>query len=159
MCGLKRQDHASKVWKTYTFTILAGLEWLPSWSLFSSHPERSNRCSEKTPMLATFLGKCRSLFSIHPSGVRPLLNHLEEMQHIRCLNYSNICKTDYPYGIKLDGVGHVDNRPSTAEAPPIDKIHPFSKIAVTPEPVMQLRCLSRSRISLKKCNIVSFSNQ
>ena len=31
----------------------------------------------------------------------------------------------------------VDNRPSTAEAPPIGKIHPFSKIDVTFEPVMQ----------------------
>ena len=39
---------------------------------------------------------------------------------------------------KLDGVGPVDNRPSTAEAPPIGKIHPFSKIAVTLEPVMRL---------------------
>ena len=35
---------------------------------------------------------------------------------------------------KLDGVGPIDNRPSTAEAPPIGKIHQFSKIAVTLEP-------------------------
>ena len=28
-------------------------------------------------------------------------------------------------------LGAVDNRPSTADAPPIDKINPFSKIAVT----------------------------
>ena len=41
--------------------------------------------------------------------------------------------------IKLDGVGPVDNRPSTAEAPPIVKIQPVRKIAVTPEPVMQFR--------------------
>ena len=32
---------------------------------------------------------------------------------------------------KLDRVGPVDNIPSTAEALPIGKIHPFSKIAVT----------------------------
>ena len=38
---------------------------------------------------------------------------------------------------KLDGVGPVDNRPSTAEAPSIGKIHPFSKIAVTLEPVLR----------------------
>ena len=38
---------------------------------------------------------------------------------------------------KLDGVGPVDNRPSTAEASPIGKIQKFSKIAVTLEPVMQ----------------------
>ena len=31
----------------------------------------------------------------------------------------------------------VDCRPSTNEAPPIGKIHLFSKIAVTLEPVMQ----------------------
>ena len=48
---------------------------------------------------------------------------------------------------KLDGVGPIDNRPSTAEAPPIGKIHPFSKIAVTLEPVMQFGCPSRFRIS------------
>ena len=30
----------------------------------------------------------------------------------------------------------VDRRPSTAEAPPIGKIHPFSKMAVTFEPLM-----------------------
>ena len=39
---------------------------------------------------------------------------------------------------KLDGVGPVDNRPSIAEAPPIGKTHPFSKIAVILESVMQL---------------------
>ena len=38
---------------------------------------------------------------------------------------------------KLDGVGPVNNRPSTAEAPPIGKIHPFSKIAVTLEPALR----------------------
>ena len=48
---------------------------------------------------------------------------------------------------KLDGVGPVDNRPSTAGAPPIGKIHPFSKIAVTSEPVMRFGCPSRFRIS------------
>ena len=43
-----------------------------------------------------------------------------------------------PYKLKiLDGVGPVDDRPSTAEAPPIGKIQPFSKIAVTLEPVMR----------------------
>ena len=41
---------------------------------------------------------------------------------------------------KLDEVGPVDNTPSTAETPPIGKIHPFSKIAVTLELVMRLRC-------------------
>ena len=39
--------------------------------------------------------------------------------------------------IKLDVVGPVDNRPSTAEAPPIGKIHPFSEIALTFEPVRE----------------------
>ena len=41
---------------------------------------------------------------------------------------------------KLDEVGPVDNRPSTTEGPPRGKFHPFSKITVTLEPVMQLRC-------------------
>ena len=41
----------------------------------------------------------------------------------------------------------IDCRPSTAEAPPIGKIRPFSKITVTLEPVMQLRCPARFRIS------------
>ena len=47
----------------------------------------------------------------------------------------------YPqYIFKLDGVGPVDNRSSTGEAPPIGEINPFSKIAVTLESVMQFRC-------------------
>ena len=41
----------------------------------------------------------------------------------------------------------VDCRPSTAEAPLIGKIHPFIKIDVTLEPVMQFGCPSRFRIS------------
>ena len=49
--------------------------------------------------------------------------------------------------IKLDGVGPVANRPSTAEAPPIGKIHPFSKIAVSLEPEMRFGCPLRFRIS------------
>ena len=49
---------------------------------------------------------------------------------------------------KLDGVGPpLITDPSTAEAPPIGKIQPFSKIALTLEPVMQFRCPSRLRIS------------
>ena len=39
--------------------------------------------------------------------------------------------------MKLDRVGPVDNRPSTAEAPPIGKIHSFSKIAIILDTVMQ----------------------
>ena len=39
--------------------------------------------------------------------------------------------------IKLDRVGPVNNKPSTAEAPQIGKIHPFSKISKPLEPVMQ----------------------
>ena len=31
----------------------------------------------------------------------------------------------------------IDRRPSTAEAPPIGKIYPFSKMAVTFKPVMR----------------------
>ena len=45
--------------------------------------------------------------------------------------------------LNLDWVGPVDNRPSTAEAPPIGKINPFSKITVTLEQVMQFGCPSR----------------
>ena len=48
---------------------------------------------------------------------------------------------------KLYGVGPVVIRPSTAKAPPIGKIDPFSKIAVTLEPVMRFRFPSRFRIS------------
>ena len=38
-------------------------------------------------------------------------------------------------------------RPSTAEAQPKGKIHHFSKIAVTLEPVLRFSCPSRFRIS------------
>ena len=54
---------------------------------------------------------------------------------------------------KLDGVGPVDNRASTAEAPPIGKINPFSKMAVTFEAVMWFRRPSRF---INKFNIVYF---
>ena len=49
--------------------------------------------------------------------------------------------------MQLDGVGPVDNRPSTVETPPLGKIHPFSRITVTLEPVMQFSCPTRFRIS------------
>ena len=52
----------------------------------------------------------------------------------------------------LDGVGPVDNRPSTAEAPPIGKIHPFSKMGVTHEPVMQFRCLQDLKSPILRYN-------
>ena len=42
---------------------------------------------------------------------------------------------------KLDKVGLVDNRPSTTEASQIGKIHQFSEIVVTLEPVMQFYAL------------------
>ena len=57
---------------------------------------------------------------------------------------------------KLDRVGPVDRRPSTDEAPPLGKIHLFSKIAVTLEPVMQFGYSLRFEISNKNCNIVYF---
>ena len=41
-------------------------------------------------------------------------------------------------------------------APPVGKIHPFSKIAVTFEPLQRFWCPSRFRVSQKKFNIVSF---
>ena len=40
---------------------------------------------------------------------------------------------------------------------PIGKIHQFSKIAITFEPIMQCRC--PSRFAYKNCNIVYFINQ
>jgi len=46
------------------------------------------------------------------------------------------CDSRYVF-MKLDGVGPIDNRPSTAEAPPIGKIHSFSKIAVILDTVMR----------------------
>ena len=53
------------------------------------------------------------------------------------------------------GGSPVDPTPSTAEALPKGKIHPFSKIPFTLEPVVQFGCPSRFRIS-KKYNIVNF---
>ena len=57
------------------------------------------------------------------------------------------CLTESKSLAKLDSVGPVDNRPYTAEAPPIGKIYPLSKIAVTLEPVVHFRCPSRFRTS------------
>ena len=44
----------------------------------------------------------------------------------------------------------VDRKPSTAEAPAIGKIQPFSKVAVTLEPEHEFGCPSRLRISKKQ---------
>ena len=38
---------------------------------------------------------------------------------------------------KLDGVAPLIVDPSTAEAPPIGKIHPFSKMSITFKPLMR----------------------
>ena len=57
----------------------------------------------------------------------------------------------------LDGVGPVDNIPSTAKAPPIGKMQPFRKIAVTHEPVMQFRCPPKIK-SPTKLQYSSFSD-
>ena len=43
-------------------------------------------------------------------------------------------KRNMGYLTKLDGVGPIDRRPSTAEAQPIGKLPPFSKIVVILEP-------------------------
>ena len=50
-------------------------------------------------------------------------------QHPQGLNYILI-------GFKTRRGSPVDRRPSTVEAPPVGKIHPFSKIALTLESVM-----------------------
>ena len=49
---------------------------------------------------------------------------------------------------------YVDQRPFTTEVPPIGKIHPFSKIIVTLETVIQIGSRSRFRISKTNCNMV-----
>ena len=59
-----------------------------------------------------------------------------------------ICKTRW--------CSPVYNSPSTAKAPPIGKIRPFSIIAVTLEPVMQFGCPLRFKIPKLNCNIVFF---
>ena len=46
------------------------------------------------------------------------------------------CNSRYVF-MKLDRVGPIDNRPSTTEAPPIGKIHTFSKIAIILDTVMR----------------------
>ena len=51
------------------------------------------------------------------------------------------------YGKKTRQGSPADCRPFTAEAPPIGKILPFIKIAVTLEPEMQFGCPSRFRVS------------
>ena len=46
---------------------------------------------------------------------------------------------------KIRGGSPIDRRTSTAEAPPIGKIHPFSKMPVTFKPMIGLGCPSRFR--------------
>ena len=59
--------------------------------------------------------------------------------------FSSICHCG-TYKVTRQG-SLVNHRSSTAEAPQIGKIHLFSKISVTLEPVMQFICPSRFRIS------------
>ena len=55
--------------------------------------------------------------------------------------------------VALAGSAYYLNKPAVQAAgqtlPPVDKIHPFSKISVTFEPIQRLRCPSRFRISEK----------
>ena len=46
-----------------------------------------------------------------------------------------------PKPLQIRRASPVDHRPSTDEASPIGKIHPFSKMAVTFEPLMRMRVL------------------
>ena len=50
---------------------------------------------------------------------------------------------------KQDGVDPVDCRPSIAKAQPIGKIHSFSKIVVTFEPVMGFGIVTKSILRQK----------
>ena len=53
----------------------------------------------------------------------------------------------------------VDRRPSTAEAPPMGQIYPFSKMSVTFEPVMQFWCPSGFRLCPGLLNIYIYEMQ
>ena len=59
-----------------------------------------------------------------------------------CLGFVHIPDIG-PIPFKTRRGSPVDRRASTAEAPPIRKIHPFSQIALTLEPVMQFICPSK----------------
>ena len=68
-------------------------------------------------------------FVIRKQRVLPFMKLLEAYMHKtlkRCNPYTSETRRGSP----------VDCRPSTAEAPPIGKIHPFSKMAVILEPVI-----------------------
>ena len=67
-------------------------------------------------------------------------NQLKEIFSLQTVSADNRCT-------ETRRSSPVDRRPSTAEAPPIGQTHPFSKIAVTFEPVVQFRCPLRFRIS------------
>ena len=54
------------------------------------------------------------------------------------IRYSKSCVIWRRFYTKARRVSTVDRRPSTDEAPPIGKTHPFSKITITFEPVMRL---------------------
>ena len=66
------------------------------------------------------------------------------VSHVTChLSHTNIYLLKlYIYILHTCCTG-CKRRPNTNATPPIGKIHPFSKIAITFEPVMQFRCPSR----------------
>ena len=60
---------------------------------------------------------------------------------------SDVC--GYKYCVKTSLLRSLQVQTLPEEAPPMGKIHPFSKMAVIFEPVMQFGCPSGFRISLK----------
>ena len=72
------------------------------------------------------------------------INSLKFSQHI--VSYSI---SDYLNWTETSLLCRLQAQTLPDEAPPVGKIHPFSKIAVTFEPIQRFRCPSRFRISEK----------
>ena len=113
-------------------------------------------CSHPLEVCAHLLAVCaHSYYSLNfftPFPFKGSLGDKEKTEKtnfnlIRIWNTPLINRQSGPDSRKLDGVSPVDNRPSTAEAPPIGKIQPFSKIALTLEPALQFWCPLIFRIS------------
>ena len=105
------------------------------------------------------LTKCNPYFSYYASALSDFYIENEVsvlgqqvLDFIRASNELRVRNTEVIYkkstgSCKTKRGRPVDRRPSTDEAQPTGKIHPLSKIAVSLEPVMQLECPSRFRIS------------
>ena len=89
------------------------------------------------------------LNNVLPNGIIGFIEE-EKTLNIYCYNKLSCFLFYFSFSnIKTSRLRRLQEQTHPDEAPQMGKIHPFSKIAITVEPVMQFGCPSGFRISLK----------